>query len=233
MQSTPNFNLPLYEGPDIANLLTGYNQAVTEIDTAMEANKQQSNQNSSAIQQHTGQLNKLNTEMETLQNEVSAADLPGMQSDINELKNKLESGKALTPHITTFSDVLIDYGNVMTFSTNNTYDTNSLYVNIKNYSKIINIFGNINTYNYLYYNPDKYWSGNIFNLNTNVVCCIGRTLTLNTAENNTPGTGVMGVAFDGSNTYIGFLTGSIISGAWLVTQQLTFSKEILTKSIVS
>lgn len=232
MQNTPNFNLPLYEGPDIANLLTGYNQAVTEIDTAMEANKQQGNQNGSTIQQHTGQLNKLNEEMETLQNEVSAAGLPGMQSDINELKNKLESGKAIAPHTHNYGDILIDYGNVMTFSTNNTYDTNSLYINISNYSKIINIFGNINSYNYLYYNPNRYWSGNIFNLNTNEVCCIGRMLTLNTAANNTPGTAIMGVAFDGSNTYIGFLTGTAINGDWLVTQQLTFSKEILTTSLI-
>lgn len=35
MKNTTNYNLPTYEGTDSPNLITGYNQAMTIIDTTM------------------------------------------------------------------------------------------------------------------------------------------------------------------------------------------------------
>lgn len=35
MQQTTNYNLPTYEGTDAPNLITGYNAAMTIIDTTM------------------------------------------------------------------------------------------------------------------------------------------------------------------------------------------------------
>lgn len=37
MQYTTNYNLPLYEGSDTPNLITGYNAAITALDTQLKA----------------------------------------------------------------------------------------------------------------------------------------------------------------------------------------------------
>lgn len=229
MQNTPNFNLPLYEGPDIANLLTGYNQAVTEIDRAMEANKQQSNQNGSKIQQHTGQLNKLNEEMETLENTITTADLPGMQSDINDLKNELKTGAVIDSLVSSNVCRLWKQQNLFFISLYTTINTNSSNINIQNYTVYPSLQGNLSGSTHLWYDGDHgKFTGNLFNFSTNYVAPIGYVMSY---KDTTIVTRVIGACYDGSFTYIGMLYSATIDNSTTISGHIPFTEDLIKGTI--
>lgn len=139
MPNTPNYNLPLFEGTDIVNMLTYYNSAMNEIDTEMMTNATGIADNGTTIQQHTASINKINDEIETIDNQLTTANLPQMKLDINSLKGEI-TGVATTVTATINTAlisnrcVLSTFNNIYSLYVDASYGAASPSVNLSTYT---------------------------------------------------------------------------------------------------
>lgn len=219
MQVTTNYQLPLYEPTDVANLLTGYNAAMNTLDTELEKVSQAAAQGATDIGEIQSNIGKINTEIETLQDEFTVANIPKIKQDITNLQTDVdglitqETSSVLlgtmTPSnwVNAFSGYVSKYRNLINIK-GNALTKNMDTINEIDISGLTAVGMNIfvkNNYNYFL----EFGSinSNFMQMLPNTYGAVGYDIAIENiaAGNNLSTLVTLALLFDGTNTRVGIV----------------------------